>query len=266
MDMLNHSQVGSKAFHLICGPARCIDLVKGIMEKRAKCGPGLARDSMVRPIFVWEPTPWSCTPSELPKFYEALKLVDVISPNYAEMMNLCSSVVAPSDDIHSNLTGCCDHLLAMGLGNSPGAVVVRLARDGCWIAQKGRQAHMPAYHRHADELKSKESKTWSNIVVDTTGAGNAFLGGYCVGLLADPFPGDRTEFETAAIYGSVAASFAIEQLGMPKVSYCKATGAELWNGMAVRDRLLEYESLVRTPVIERRAPESLAMIQPDYLG
>jgi fructose-1-phosphate kinase PfkB-like protein len=69
--------------------------------------------------------------------------------------------------------------------------------------------------------------------VDPTGAGNAFLGGLAMGLRDssdDPV--------VAAIYGQVAASFAIEQVGLPTIS---GEGEdELWNGVSVEDRLKKY--------------------------
>jgi sugar/nucleoside kinase (ribokinase family) len=56
----------------------------------------------------------------------------------------------------------------------------------------------------------------SDKVVDTTGAGNAFLGGAAVGYL------QHHDFSLAAAYGSVAASFAVETVGLPEVSECDA--------------------------------------------
>lgn len=48
------------------------------------------------------------------------------------------------------------------------------------------------------------------------------------------------DFEAAASYGSVAASFVVEQVGMPKRSYDECTKEELWNGEDAYDRLVEY--------------------------
>lgn len=44
-------------------------------------------------------------------------------------------------------------------------------------------------------------------------------------------------FEVAALYGTVAASFAIEQVGMPKLTPRKWDGKERWNGEVPGDRL-----------------------------
>ena len=85
---------------------------------------------------------------------------------------------------------------------------------------------MPAYHQD------------SRRVVDPTGGGNGFLGGFAVGLVRND--GDIVE---AARWGSVAASFCIEQVGVPALETIVSTATctdELWNGESVADRLKEY--------------------------
>lgn len=71
-------------------------------------------------------------------------------------------------------------------------------------------------------------------MVDPTGAGNAFLGAYAVGYL------ETGSVIEAACYGSVGASFAIEQVGMPEKTL--DGDEELWNGVNVLSRLREYTS------------------------
>jgi sugar/nucleoside kinase (ribokinase family) len=86
----------------------------------------------------------------------------------------------------------------------------------------GIWAWIPAYHSD------------SSSVVDPTGAGNAFLGGLAVALAR------RKGLEEAARWGSVSASFAIEQVGMPVLGQ-DAEGREVWNGVRVEERLGEFE-------------------------
>lgn len=192
------------------------------------------------PIFVWEPVPDCCIPEELPNILEALKLVDVISPNHQELRALFG-------ETGPDLFGACElavierqcnELLSKGFGKKPSAVVVRRGDRGCYVASNTRHSWFPAYHRPREDLDKEEQKTWTQKVVDPTGGGNAFLGGFCIGLL-DVMPEDKTEFENAAICGSVAASFAIKQYGMPSVSRTE-DGEELWNGESVKDRLTEF--------------------------
>ena len=206
------------------------------------------------PLFVWEPVPPSCVPSELDKFLEACALVDVVSPNDDELKALFGE---KGTDVFlagelTKLERLCDEIIKKGFGKKPAAVVVRRGKRGCYVASLTRHTWMPAYHQPKDELyirdaagrkvEGRASKKWTQKVVDPTGGGNAFLGGYCMGLLSDPVP-DRTPFEQGAIYGSVAASFAIEQVGMPKLTRT-SDGQEFWNGVSVDDRLADFSKHV----------------------
>jgi sugar/nucleoside kinase (ribokinase family) len=49
-------------------------------------------------------------------------------------------------------------------------------------------------------------------VVDPTGAGNAFCGGFLAGWV------QSGNLLTAGLYGAVAASFLVEQVGLPESS------------------------------------------------
>jgi bifunctional ADP-heptose synthase (sugar kinase/adenylyltransferase) len=78
----------------------------------------------------------------------------------------------------------------------------------------------------------------SSKVVDATGAGNAFLGAYAIGYLKT---GDIKE---AAYYGSVAASLALEKIGVPRKDV--TDGHEKWNEIDVYRRLKVYMEQVST--------------------
>jgi len=69
-------------------------------------------------------------------------------------------------------------------------------------------------------------------IVDVTGAGNSFLGGLAAGLLLED--GDIYK---ATYHASVAASFTIEQEGLPTVSV--ANDKTQWNGDTPQRRLEE---------------------------
>lgn len=73
----------------------------------------------------------------------------------------------------------------------------------------------------------------THSVIDPTGGGNSFLGGLSVGLARQ-----KTILEATA-WGSIAASFAIEQVGVPIVGV-DGEGRETWNGVRVEDRLEEF--------------------------
>lgn len=75
-------------------------------------------------------------------------------------------------------------------------------------------------------------------VVDTTGAGNAFLGGFSVGLQTTEDPRE------AAILGSVAASFALEQIGLPKFVPASWFSEETWNDSTVSTRIEKFKNKI----------------------
>lgn len=113
--------------------------------------------------------------------------------------------------------------LDQGIGSEGnGAIVVRCGAVGCVVLSRAARRWLPACH------------TDSSKVVDPTGGGNGFLGGLSVGLV-------RTNFDVveAARWGSVAASYTIEQTGMPQL---ETSESERWNGTNVLSRLAEYQA------------------------
>ena len=63
------------------------------------------------------------------------------------------------------------------------------------------------------------------------------MGGFCAALGSGYQVEGLTNYEAAAFYGNIAASYAIEQIGVPQLT---ATGGkELWNGSDPFARLAE---------------------------
>ena len=252
---LPQSHLKAKCFHLICSPARCVDLVKGINEERKKLlgnsSPGAP--SLQQPFFVWEPVPGLCIPDELKNCYEALQYVDVISPNHVELASFFGET-SNLDDVEL-LKRLCNGLLSKGFRRSGGAVIVRTGKRGCYIAEGEKHTALPAYYMSADD--SGENSTSNEKVLDPTGGGNAFLGGFCAALARGKHRKELSTFETAAIYGSVAASFAIEQVGLPKLGHSE-DGIEVWNGESALARLHDFEKRIRNDSLEtfRKASSS----------
>lgn len=69
------------------------------------------------------------------------------------------------------------------------------------------------------------------------GGGNGFLGGLAIALARGK------EVVEGAAWGSVAASFMIEQVGVPVLS-TDGEGRECWNGVSVEERLGEFKNRV----------------------
>lgn len=116
----------------------------------------------------------------------------------------------------------CQRLAALGAE----IVALRLGSHGALIYQAatGDAQPIPAYD--------------ASPVVDLTGAGNAFCGGFLAGWVL------TEDFGQAGLYGAVAASFLVEQVGLPPVrnDWREAAGrrlARLKKSMASRPQHLE---------------------------
>ena len=187
-----------------------------------------------RPLIVWEPRPQSCIPSNLEHFYEAISLVDVFSPNHVELGAFFGHSFLDKFD-RRIIEDLAIRLLESGfVESSRGSIIIRAAEHGSLVVSHTVEPRwLPAFYQpvaDGDGLSAPIPK-----IVDPTGAGNAYLGGFAIGLL------ESSDLVTAAKYGTVTASFALEQVGLPILSFDHADGKELWNGIAPLQRLEEYE-------------------------
>lgn len=129
---------------------------------------------------------------------------------------------------------CAPFFTSLDSESSPqGTLVVRAGDQGCFVKSQAEQKWLPAYYAPQDNV---EATTCGSKVIDTTGGGNAFLGAFTIGLLMSP---DDLVF--AACAGNVAASFVVEQVGVPTLSFSE-DGTELWNGEDVSTRFQTYRA------------------------
>jgi sugar/nucleoside kinase (ribokinase family) len=217
------SLLHAKAFHFFGPPQEILAQVPELLRMRE------ARAITARPFLVWEPLPASCKPENLEAFEDACKLVDVFSPNHLEIAALFSDETHSGEGIE-DIERMGQKLLDAGIGlQGDGAVIIRAGEDGAIAMVRGRAtSRLPAFYEKG-----------SPKVVDVTGAGNAFLGGYIAGWL-----NSRGNMEEAMSHGHVAASFALEQIGLP--NFIRGDKSEaLWNGESAMGRLEEYKRRVR---------------------
>ena len=222
----------SHAFHLFVDPTQVIEQTTKLQQLRSASG------ITMRPIIVWEPKAYSCAPENLQAFVQAMQSVDVFSPNHIELASivgkavpqvpneaffedLCAPFFRPPDDTRA--------------APQVGMLVVRAGDRGCFVRSHSEQQWLPAYYPPEEHV---EAITRVSKVVDTTGAGNSFLGAFAIGLLMS----SDTIF--AACAGNVAASFVVEQVGLPTLS-SSGSGTELWNGEDVSARFQAYRAKVK---------------------
>lgn len=177
------------------------------------------------PLLVWEPTPTSCILDNCEAHRKAAKLVDVYSPNHFEFLSIFKPGGGPPPPVldQKEIEHLALGLLQSGVGrDGNGTVVIRCGESGSLVASRSFPARwFPAFHN-----------TSSGMVTDATGAGNAFLGGFTVRL------SETVDLEEAAVAGTVAASFAIEQIGLPRRSIVGER--EMWNGEEFSSRARNY--------------------------
>jgi sugar/nucleoside kinase (ribokinase family) len=214
--------LNSKAYHYLASPQDIRTRVSNLLAMREKA------DIPERPLIIWEPSPLFCNPENLEELLEAASSVDVFSPNHIELARTFSLPLSP-ESTRQSIVNLAERVLERGVGpDRQGAVIIRAGEYGCYVAGHGCvPGWLPPYHEH--ECAGRVSK-----VVDPTGAGNAFLGAYAIGYLK------TRSVKKAACYGSVGASFAIEQVGMPEMRV--ENGEEVWNGQSSAWRLQEYMS------------------------
>jgi sugar/nucleoside kinase (ribokinase family) len=128
---------------------------------------------------------------------EALKFVDVLKPCKAAAREITGE---------SDYDAIADKLLALG----PSIVAITLGADGCFIASREERVRVPAF-----QVK----------VVDTTGAGDAFMGGLSYGLL------QGWNFARVGTFANACAALCCTKVGaraMPKrdevVAFIQSSG------------------------------------------
>ncbi|KAL1660204.1 Ribokinase-like protein [Schizophyllum commune] len=174
-------------------------------------------------LVVYEPIPPSCTAANLDTLRLLLPDINVFSPNHEEAEAFLADTL-PRD---SSSTSLVEDMAIKFASYGARTVVIRSGSRGSYVfnadptlgAEEGRW--VDAYWRSDEAAENVKS---------TTGAGNSFLGGLCAGLAL----AGRDIFKAAA-YGSVSASYVVEQQGLP--SSIIEGGVELWNGDAPQTRL-----------------------------
>ncbi|KAI9819760.1 MAG: hypothetical protein M1826_001069 [Phylliscum demangeonii] len=241
-DDLTPALLGARSFHLICAPTRCVELVTGIRARRRSV---LGLDAP--PLVVWEPVPDRCVPEELDRCYGALRHVDVVSPNHHELAAFFGhgQIDEPAHGRvdRAAIEQLCRRWLDHGIGpDGQGAVIVRAGHAGCYLATRDFSGWVPAYHQSHPASGPHLDGAPQSQVVDPTGGGNAFMGGLAMGLVRGGSPPGRHNIKEAVRWASVAASFAIEQVGMPSLKDDPSKHEERWNDDNVFARLETFKN------------------------
>ena len=205
--------LASQSFHLLCDLSTLQQHVHNLLRLRSPL-------KIQRPLIIWEPSPPSCTSDSLSSCLAAIKEVDVFSPNHLELPSLFD--ISHNPFSRAKLEDITTQYINSSISPAgEGITAIRAGVHGCLLMVRGQKAlYIPPYYHARGPVDAQKN------ILDTTGAGNAFLGGLAVGYF-----GMNSWFE-ACYYGTVAASFMLEQIGIPTLE--KDSGVEYWNGENVR--------------------------------
>ena len=153
---------------------RTFEELNGLLDQLREANPAVC--------IVWEPALEHLSGGEA-EFGPLLRRLDLLSPDLEQAQSMTG---------HTDPADTAQTLLEWG---AP-CVAIRMGAKGSLVyAAKGQAWQIPAVPPAQ--------------LIDVTGAGNAYCGGFLVGL------GDGFDTLEAALRGAVSASFAIEQFGVP---------------------------------------------------
>lgn len=225
--------------HCICSPERASEMIKQIKDIPEKWSAGRS------PNLIWEPIPDSAIQENLSEVLKVSKSVSVLSPNHEEAASLLGVKLSKEDktELKSSIEKMATELYNRILyDEDPNAgvpiICIRAGALGSLICLQNAKLHWIAAFHTSDQVDK---------IVDVTGAGNAWLGGFTAGLaIAGP---EKKNWSTkhvikAAQMGSISAALTIEQTGLPNFFISEDGKTELWNGKKNINRLRELEERI----------------------
>lgn len=203
---LPENVLNSRTIHIICSPIRALETFESLYSKS---------------IILWEPVPDCCSKETLDDCIKVLssgrKLL--MSPNHLELAAFFGDFT--EQEALDTVPTHAEILLKASNYNVP--LIIRCGHKGCYVLDKEISRWLPPFY---DEPSEK--------IIDSTGCGNAFLGGAAIGLLQS-----NENIIEAAILGTVSASIIIEGYGSPDVVHDGTE--EQWNGQTITQRIMSYK-------------------------
>ncbi|SMN19396.1 similar to Saccharomyces cerevisiae YCR019W MAK32 Protein necessary for structural stability of L-A double-stranded RNA-containing particles [Maudiozyma saulgeensis] len=209
---------GIKCFHLVCSPDRIQEIMDQLSQVRD--------DKIDMPTFVWEPLP----DSMIIENYDTIKHIlnrnenVILSPNCEEGarlfgiqeplgINQCKILLYKFTDYIKPTNSC-----VLRCGKMGSMILSPKNFDGI-----RKSSYLPAYH-----LLTQDE------VVDPTGGGNSFLGGFSIAYAL------TNDLQISNICGTITAGCNIEQIGVAKFD---KISKKINNTLTFKERLEYYITL-----------------------
>lgn len=212
------------SFHFLAVPEDLENQVSTLLRLREEQG------ITERPLIAWEPAPLGCNSANLASHLKTCALVDVFSPNRLELRYLVEGKTKTEGEFSPSIVEAqARKFVEAGIGpHGNGLAVIRSGEHGVLLLSNNTQAEwLPAYYEKG-----------ASQVVDPTGAGNTFVGAFAVALQETSDPRE------ASLRAAVAASYAIEQFGPPKLTQASESTGEFWNNSEVLSRLQNLKARI----------------------
>ena len=141
---------------------------------------------------LWEPTRAFMLSADRERFLQGLPHADIVSPNLLEAQTMYDT----ADEVE---------IMRRLLADGVKIAALRMGELGSLVARSGDER---AWYIPAIDVAE---------IVDVTGAGNTYCGGFVVGW------GRKRDLALAGCYGAVAASFTLEHVGCARIPANLAT-------------------------------------------
>ena len=192
-----------------------------------------------KPLVIFEPDSRDCNKAHVEEHLSLCKQVEVYSVNHVDLKCLFEVDEFDTFDADKDFDKAkCEQYahtvyeaMTDGRPKRNAAVIIGARANGALVVATGTGT-MRVHQWFPDYYGKDDDK-----FVDATGAGSTLLGAFAVTLL-------RTkDYRKAMMHGMVAASFAVEQIGLPTVKQLSdgsSNDTEEWNGETFRNRVINY--------------------------
>ncbi|KAI0862095.1 hypothetical protein F4860DRAFT_523518 [Xylaria cubensis] len=211
-NLRDNSLLTARVFHLSCVPCVVIRQLRYLIEYRKKI-------KFDPPNIVWHPVHVRAAPENpadkeeasfnetLESYRAVLPLVNVFCVSYQELGDIAGGVGYPiaseEQDVRKSVETLAEIFPPSGISIlGDGVLLVCCEPFGYYYRQGKDQGWVKAYSQYSTR----------KTIVDFTGGASAFLGAFTVALR------DDINLRESCLRGAVAASFAMEQFGLPIVS------------------------------------------------